>query len=260
MRGSKVKVAVYKLTSCSGCQLQFLNMEEELLSILDKVEFSYFLEASKEVKPGPYDIGFVEGAVSTEHDVEVVKQARRDCRILVAMGACATAGGIQALRNWGDLEEFKASVYPHPEWIEALKNAEPVSAYVKVDYELRGCPVSKERLLSLMKQLLVGKRPYMRRESLCMECKRKGNVCVIVAKGQPCLGPVTQEGCGALCPSFRRGCYSCFGPSLDPQPERLARLFKERLGMSDEEVKLKFMTFTAWSKPFRKVVSGDGGE
>ncbi len=120
--------------------------------------------------------------------------------------------------------------------------------------------MSKERLLSFIKQFLAGKKPYIRRESLCMECKRRGNVCVIVAKGEPCLGPVTQEGCGAICPSFSRGCYSCFGPSIDPQPERLARVFRERLGLREGEVRLKFMAFTAWSKPFRTVVGKYGGK
>ena len=257
MKGKKVKIAVYKFSSCDGCQLQFLNMEEELLDLAERVEFSYFLEANREVKPGPYDIAFIEGSISTPHKEELIKQARKDSKILVAIGACATAGGIQALRNWGKLPEFKEAVYPNPEWIEALDRAHPISDYVKVDYELRGCPVSKERLLSFVKQVLLGKKPYLRRDSLCMECKRKGNVCVVVAYGIPCLGSVTQEGCGALCPAFGRGCYGCFGPSQDPQPLRLATVF-ENLGLSGEEISLKFKTFTGWSEPFRKVVNRYG--
>ena len=257
MNGKKVKVAVYKFSSCDGCQLQFLNMEEELLELAEKIEFSYFLEANREVKPGPYDIAFVEGSISTPREEELIKKARKESKILVAIGACATAGGIQALRNWGNIEEFKRQVYPNPEWIKALGHARPISDYVKVDYELRGCPVSKDRLLSFVKQILLGKTPYLKRDSLCMECKRKGNVCVIVSKGIPCLGPVVQEGCGALCPTYGRGCYGCFGPSSDPRPFELAEVFED-LGLSKNEVATKFKTFTGWSEPFRKVVNKYG--
>lgn len=257
--GKKIKVAVYKFSSCDGCQLQFLNMEDELLLLIDRIEFAYFLEASREVKPGPYDVAFVEGSVSTPHEEELIKEVRKQAKIVVAIGACATAGGIQALRNFGKLEEFKKLVYPNPEWIDALEHARPISDFIKVDYELRGCPVSKERLLSFVKQLLAGRRPVLKRESVCTECKRKGNVCVVVSKGIPCLGPVTQEGCGALCPSFGRGCYGCFGPMIDPKPEALAKRFEE-LGFSRRDIALQFKTFTGWSEPFRKVVIRYGGK
>jgi len=253
MSRRKLRVAVFKLTSCSGCQLQILNMEDELLTLTDAVEFTYFLEASCAASPGPYDVAFIEGSVSTPEQEELVKRVRGESRMLVAIGACATAGGIQALRNWLKLGEVKKLVYPKPEWVEALEHSKPVSEVVKVDYELRGCPVSKERLLSFIKQALLGRKPYLRRESLCMECRRRGNVCVVVAKGLPCLGPVVQEGCGAICPYFGRGCYGCFGPSADARPEALASRLLES-GLTRGEVARLLKSFTGWSRRFRKVV------
>ncbi len=254
---SKLRVAVYKFSSCDGCQLQFLNMEEELLQLTDMVEFALFYEARKAVEPGPYDVAFVEGAVSTTHEIEILKELREGSGILVALGACATAGGIQALRNWANVEEFKKYVYPRPEWIEVLEKVEPLSTYVKVDYEIRGCPVSKEQLLSFVLQLLKGKTPRLPVDSVCLECKRKGNVCVLVTKGIPCLGPVTMSGCGAICPSYGRGCYGCYGPMIDPRPAGLNELFKE-LGVSPKEIRLLFKQFTASAKEFREVHGGYG--
>jgi len=248
----KLKVAVYKFSGCDGCQLQFLNMEEELLQLTDKVEFTMFYEAKRDNKPGPYDVAFVEGAISTPHEVDVVRKLREESDIVVAIGACATYGGIQALRNWANVEEFKRYVYPNPEWIEALKTAEPASAYIKVDYEIYGCPVSKEQLLLFINQLLRHKVPVLPADSLCNECKRKGNVCVIVAKGTPCLGPVTRAGCNAICPTYGRGCYGCYGPMIDPKPELLAEKFKE-LNLTSKEIALLLRQFTNWAKPFREV-------
>ncbi len=256
--GRKLRIAVFKLTSCSGCQLQFLNMEDELLELTDKVEFSHFLEASREVKPGPYDIAFIEGSVSTPDQVVLVERVRRESRVLVALGACATGGGIQALRNWLRYDEVVSAVYPRPEFIKALERSRPVSEVVKVDYELRGCPVSKDRLLSFIKQLMVGRRPYLRRESLCSECRRSGNVCVMIAKGVPCLGPITQEGCGGICPSFGRGCYGCFGPSIDSRVKAFTHRLRE-LGLSDEEVVRLLKGFTSWSKEIREAIKELGG-
>lgn len=253
----KLKVAVYKFSSCDGCQLQFLNMEEELLALTDKVEFTMFYEARRDNKPGPYDVAFVEGAISTPHEVEVVRRLREESEIVVAMGACATAGGIQALRNWADVEEFKKYVYPRPEFIEALRYANPISAYIRVDYEIRGCPVSKEQLLYFVMQLLRGKTPILPVDSVCLECKRKGNACVIVSSRIPCLGPVTMSGCGAICPSYGRGCYGCYGPMIDPKSEILAERFRE-LGISSEDIVLLLRQFTGWAKEFREVSSKYG--
>ncbi|MEM3949222.1 MAG: hypothetical protein QXM76_06470 [Zestosphaera sp.] len=249
----KLKVAVFKFSSCDGCQLQFLNMEEELLRLMDNIEFALFYEARRFAEPGPYDITFVEGSVSTPHQVELLAKLREDSKLVVAVGACATSGGIQALRNWADVEEFKRQVYPRPEWIEVLKNAEPPSKYIRVDYEIRGCPVSKEQLMLFVLQLLKGKTPSLPVDSVCLECKRKGNVCVLVVRGMPCLGPVTMSGCGALCPSYSRGCYGCYGPMADSRPAVLNKRLKE-LNIRPKDIQLLFKQFTGWSKEFRGVI------
>lgn len=249
----KLKVAVHKFSSCDGCQLQLLNLEDELLQLVDLVEFALFYEARSHVEPGPYDISFVEGSISTPHEVHLIKKIREESEVVVAIGACATAGGIQALRNWANIKEFRQYVYPRPEWIEALKNAEPISKYVKVDYEIRGCPVSKDQILGFILQYMKGKIPILPISPLCIECKIVGNVCVLVAKGIPCLGPVTMAGCGALCPSYGRGCYGCYGPSVDSRSKALNKLFKE-LGLKPKDVQLLFNQFTGWMKEFKEVV------
>jgi len=248
---SKVRLAVFKLTSCSGCQQQIIDLGDQLLALLDRIEIAYFLDASSDAKPGPYDVALVEGSVSTPHEEELVKRIRENSRMVVSVGSCATYGGIQALRNWMDFEEVKKAVYEKPELIEALEKSRPVSDFIEVDYAIGGCPANKLQLLSVLKQVLIGRRVYQRGESLCQECKRKGNVCVVVAKGQPCLGPITREGCGALCPSYERGCYGCFGPMVDPQPGALARRFED-LGLSREEAALRIRSITSWSEPIRR--------
>ena len=253
----RIKAAVIKLTSCSGCQLQILNAEDEILEVTRRVEFTHFLELSSDAGPGPYDVAFVEGAVTAPEEMELIKNVRKSSKYVVALGACATAGGIQALRNLASTEEFKKIVYPYPEWIKILDKVRPISEIVKVDYELRGCPVSKDRVIDFIAQMLAGKKPYFKREPLCMECKRKGNICVLIAKGLPCLGPVTQEGCGALCPTYSRGCYGCFGPTKDPKPEELVKVLVRRLGLNKYEALERFKYFTAWAKPFRRIVSGE---
>jgi sulfhydrogenase subunit delta len=216
-------LAVWKFASCDGCQLSLLNCEDDLLRVAGAVRIAYFLEASSATAPGPYDVSLVEGSVTTEHDAERIREVRQLSRRLVAIGACATAGGIQALRNFGDVAEYTSVVYAHPEYISTLKASTPISQHVDVDFELRGCPVDRGQLLEVLAALLHGRRPSIPTHSVCFECKRRGNVCVAVAHGTPCLGPVTQAGCGALCPAVSRGCYGCFGPMETPNTAAMAR-------------------------------------
>ncbi|MCL6503124.1 MAG: oxidoreductase [Pirellulales bacterium] len=210
------RLAVFKFASCDGCQLTVLSLEDELLQLAEAVDICYFLEASSRMEPGPYDVALVEGSVSTEEDLQRILEIRQNSRYLVTIGACATAGGIQALRNWGDHAEFLRCVYAKPEYIRSLAHSTPIAAHVPVDFELRGCPISKQQLLEVLAALLAGRRPKTPEHAVCLECKRRLAVCVAVARGVPCLGPVTQAGCGALCPAFGRGCYGCFGPAAQP--------------------------------------------
>lgn len=208
----KPKVAVYKFSSCDGCQLSLLNLEDELLDLAEAVEIAFFLEATRAVKPGPYDIGIVEGSVTTPEEEKRIAEIRHECKLLIALGTCATAGGIQALRNFTSASRLAEVVYPHPEYLQYLDKATPISNHVQVDLEIWGCPVNKYAVLEAISALLQKRKPNFPAYPVCMECKRRGIVCVMVAQGIPCLGPVTQAGCGALCPANGRGCYGCFGP------------------------------------------------
>ena len=245
------KVAVFKFASCDGCQLSLLDAEDELLLVAGAVEIANFPEASRRVLKGPYDIGLVEGSITTPHDVERVREIRKQCRVLIAIGACATAGGIQALRNWKDVKEFTRTVYASPEYISTLDRSMPVGSYVHVDFELRGCPINKGQLLEVINAYLNKRKPTIPTSSVCMECKLRGTVCVMVAHGTPCLGPATQAGCGAICPTFDRGCYGCFGPMENPNTAALAARF-EALGESRQDILLAFRGFNAYAEAFRK--------
>ncbi|HXF68779.1 MAG TPA: hypothetical protein VNK89_03145 [Thermoflexus sp.] len=247
----KPKLAVWKFASCDGCQLTLLDCEDELLALAGEVEIAYFLEASRAVVRGPYDLSLVEGSISTPEQIEQIHEIRRQSRFLVAIGACATAGGIQALRNFADVRGFLDLVYARPEYIKTLEKSLPASAYVPVDFELRGCPIGKGPLLELLSAFLNGRRPNIPNHSVCIECKRQGIVCVMVAQGIPCLGPVTQAGCGALCPAYRRGCYGCFGPMETPNPTSLGDWFLAR-GMASADLVRLFRTFNAYAPAFKE--------
>ena len=250
-RRSAPTLAVWKFASCDGCQLTLLNCEDELLQLAGAVTIAYFPEATRGVLDGPYDVSLVEGSVTTPEDLERIQQVRQMSRTLVTIGACATAGGIQALRNFADVAEFRSVVYAHPEYLSTLSRSTPISAHVSVDFELRGCPVDKRQLLEVLAAAVQGRTPRIPSYSVCVECKRRGTPCVTVAHGTPCLGPVTQAGCGALCPAFDRGCYGCFGPQDTPNTTGIAdRLLG--LGMSGPEVMRVFRTFNAAAEPFRR--------
>jgi len=246
------KLAVFKFTSCDGCQLSLLDLEEELLAIAGKVEVAYFKEATRTELRGPYDLTLVEGSVSTPEQVQQVQQVRRASRFLVAIGACATAGGIQALRNFEDIQDYLKTVYPRPEHLKTLAESTPISAHVPVDLELQGCPISKHQLLEVVGAYLFGRRPQLPASSVCLECKRRGVICVLVARGLPCLGPVTRAGCGALCPSYHRGCFGCFGPKETPNPGPLSACFKARLGVPSDGLVRAFRLFYANAEAFRQ--------
>jgi coenzyme F420-reducing hydrogenase gamma subunit len=240
--GRKPKLAVWKFASCDGCQLSLLDCEDELLALTGEIEIAQFAEASSAVVKGPYDLSIVEGSVTTPHDAERIREVRRVSRKLVTIGACATAGGIQALRNFASVEDFLSVVYASPEYVSTLETSTPISAHVNVDFELHGCPIDKRQLLEVISAFLAGRRPQISSASVCTECKRRGTVCVMVAHGTPCLGPVTHAGCGAICPSYNRGCYGCFGPMETPNTVSLTRQLRV-LGMSDRAVDRVFRTF-----------------
>lgn len=213
MTAARPKLAVFKFASCDGCQLALLDAEDQLLEVAEKLDVAYFLEASSYRGDGPYDIALVEGSITMADDEKRIRDVRRQSKYLVTIGACATAGGIQALRNWADCGEFLRAVYARPDYISTLRTSTAIADHVPVDFELRGCPIDAHQLLEVIRSLLAGCRPRTPNHSVCLDCKRRGNVCITVAQGVPCLGPVTQTGCGVLCPTYDRGCYGCFGPA-----------------------------------------------
>ncbi|MEL0081420.1 MAG: oxidoreductase [Gammaproteobacteria bacterium] len=243
-------LGVFKLASCDGCQLTLLDCEDELLLLAEQINIVHFPEATSPGQHrGPFDLAIIEGSVSTPEQLEEVQQIRGDARVLITIGACATSGGIQALRNFGDHDEYQRVVYARPEYISSLATSTPVADHVAVDFELRGCPVSKIQLLELITACLQGRTPAINNESVCVECKRNGTVCVMVSQQMPCLGPVTHAGCGAICPAFNRGCFGCYGPKESAATESLAAQIKAQ-GQTDAEIKRLFRLFTAGSEAF----------
>ncbi|MEV0895423.1 oxidoreductase [Actinoplanes sp. NPDC049802] len=241
-------LAVWKFASCDGCQLSLLDCEDELLAVAGRVRIAHFPEATRASEPGPYDISLVEGSITTPGDARRIHEIRAMSRLLITIGACATAGGVQALRNSADVAEYASVVYARPEYLDTLATSTPIAAHVDVDYELHGCPIDRGQLLETIGALLVGREPDLPAHSVCFECKRRENVCVVVAYGEPCLGPVTRAGCGAICPAFRRGCFGCFGPAETPNDEAEAALLRSA-GMSGPDIEQMRHLFDPATEP-----------
>jgi sulfhydrogenase subunit delta len=248
---AKPKLAVWKFASCDGCQLSLLDCEDELLAVAGAVEISNFPEASRAVAKGPYDLSLVEGSITTPHDAERIHKIRRSSKFLVTIGACATAGGIQALRNFKDVRQFTSIVYARPDYIETLNKSTPIADHVFVDFELRGCPINKMQLVEVLNAFLNGRKPNIPHYSACVECKLRGTVCVMVAQGTPCLGPVTQAGCASICPAYNRGCYGCFGPKETPNTASLSARWHV-MGASEPDLVRAFRGFNAYADAFRR--------
>lgn len=249
---SKPKLAVWKFASCDGCQLSLLDCENELLEIVDKVEIANFLEASRRVLPGPYDLSLVEGSITTEHDRKRALEIREKSKFVVTIGACANAGGIQALRNYANLDSYINTVYANPKYIECLDKSLPISQVIPVDFELQGCPISKKQLIEVVTAFAQGQKPKIPQHSVCLECKQNQNPCVLVSQNQPCLGPVTQGGCEALCPSYHRGCFGCYGPKEEAQTIALRDYFIKAQNLSPEKAKQLFQNFYTAAPAFEK--------
>lgn len=247
----KPKLAVWKFASCDGCQLSLLDCEDELLAVADAIEIANFPEASRAVMPPPYDLSLVEGSITTPHDAQRIQEVRRQSKFLVTIGACATSGGIQALRNFKDVKEFINIVYANPEYIDTLATSTAIADHVKVDFELRGCPINKHQLLEVINAFLHNRKPNIATYSVCVECKQRGTPCIMVSHGTPCLGPVTQAGCGAICPAYNRGCYGCFGSMETPNTESLANWLLNK-GMITQDMMRLFRTYNAESPAFKK--------
>ncbi len=250
MNGRKPRLAVFKFASCDGCQLSLLDAEDELLAIAGAVDIVHFLEATSRVEPGPYDVTLVEGSITTPHDAQRIQEVRRQSKFLMTIGACATSGGIQALRNWADCDEYLRAVYARPDYISTLKTSTAIADHVKVDFELRGCPINHHQLVEVLQSLIAGRRPRTPVHSVCLDCKRRGTVCITVARGTPCLGPITQAGCGAICPAYDRGCYGCYGPAAQPNPPSLSNWLIQA-GRPPQQLVPLMRNFNGYAPEFR---------
>jgi len=247
----KPRIGVYKFSSCDGCQLAFLNSGPQLIALAERVDLVHFVEAGINNESAEVDIAFIEGSVSTPAELERIKKIRRHSQYLITIGACATSGGLQALRNGQNIEEWMRTVYASPEFIETLETATAIARHVKVDCEIWGCPVSTEQVYTAIKNLLIGVTPKIERESVCMECKRQGNICILVTQKIPCLGPVTKTGCGALCPSVGRGCYGCYGPKENTNTSSLSNRFVG-FGLMPTTIAKQFAMIYSQEEEFRK--------
>jgi len=251
-------LAVWKFASCDGCQLSLLDCEDELLTLAKVVDIAHFSEMSRASAEGPYDVSLVEGSITTPDDAQRILEIRSSSHLLVTIGACATAGGIQGLRNFAASGAYASAVYAHPEYIDALETSTPIAAHVEVDYELHGCPVDRSQLLEVLTASLAGRTPVIPGHSVCQECKSRGTVCLLVAGDTPCLGPVTRAGCGAICPSMDRGCFGCFGPADTANTASLAAHLRLQ-GMAPVDVSRLFATFNAGAPAFRHEALAQGG-
>ena len=254
MTSTKPRLSVHKFTSCDGCQLAFLNAGEALLLLSELVDITHFAEAGVVDCETPIDIAFIEGSISTPDDTERIQKIRKNSRFLITIGACATAGGIQALRNFADHDKWISAIYASPEHIHSLKTSTPISSHVVVDCELWGCPVNTTQVLEVIRSLLFQATPRIKQESVCMECKRNGNVCVLVTKKSACMGPVTKSGCYALCPSIGRACYACYGPKENANGQSLGNRFLQN-GFSKEIITQQFLHINNQTKAFQKAAN-----
>ncbi len=246
---NKPKVAVHKFASCDGCQLAFLTAGEALLTLAEQVELVHFAEAGPMNPEAEVDIAFIEGSICTPHDEERIRLVRNNSKYLITIGACATAGGLQALRNLADGEQWLTEIYATPEYVNSLATSTPISQHVNVDLELWGCPVNVQQVMNAIRSLLHGAEPAVERDKVCMECKRKQTVCVMVTRGEPCMGPVTRTGCGAICPTLGRDCYACYGPAENINTESLGQEFRE-LGLLPSTIGRRFHFINSGVEPF----------
>lgn len=245
VRSSKVRVAFFDFASCEGCQLTVVDSLQTHLDLLEAVEIVNFREASSERRED-YQIAFVEGSVTRPQDEERLKRIREQAQVLVALGACAHTGCVNALKNLQPLEDVRRYVYgEHAHWYDTYA-ARPLSAVVQVDAFVPGCPIDREEFIEVVKALLVGKKPPIPDYPVCVECKLKQNVCVFHI-GLDCLGPVTRAGCGAICPTYGAGCEGCRG--LIPHPnENAMKEVLDEAGLTLEEIMGRFTMFNAYQK------------
>ncbi len=258
---SKPRVAFFDFSSCEGCQLQIVNLEEAVIDVIKLVDIVAFREAMKE-HSDDYDIAIVEGSITRPMDVERIKKIRENAKILIALGACAHLGGVQRLGNQWTPEENKAEVYSrHPGGPESTGDDNPffekprhlaLDEVVKVDYVIPGCPIDKGEFAKVLIALLTGKKPPIPDYPVCVECKKKENICMFEI-GKFCMGPLARAGCGAACPSAGNECEACRGYVSDPHNNAHMEVLK-KYGLTPQEIMQRNTMFT-----YRYIEEAKGG-
>lgn len=245
----KPHIAVHKFASCDGCQLALLNSGEDLLRLAAQVDILHFAEAGPVDAEAEVDVALVEGSITTAHDIERITAIRAHSRFVMTIGACATSGGLQALRHYADVKQWTSAIYAQPQYIETLATSTPIRDHIRVDFELWGCPVNSRQILTAVSDLLAGVLPKNETNKVCLECKRQNHTCVMVTRGLACLGPVTRTGCGALCPGVGRACYGCYGPAENINSDRLSAQYQS-LGLTPPEIARHFRYFHSTDEKF----------
>lgn len=239
------RLAFFSFTCCEGCQLAVLSCEDELPDILSLVKIVNFREAIDQ-KSDDYDIAFVEGSITRKEEVRKLKKIRKHAKIVVALGACSSTGGLNCLKNRFPMDEVKREVYGKDAGKSERFDTLPTRAIdeiIPVDYYLHGCPISKKEFLHLTTSLLLGKRPDIPNHPVCVECKMAGNICVF-EKGMTCVGPITRAGCEAICVTYGAICWGCRGLVDNPNADAHAETLK-RYGLTVESVMRKFSLYGA---------------
>ncbi|MCX6112504.1 MAG: oxidoreductase [Proteobacteria bacterium] len=204
------------------------------------------------IEEGPFDVALIEGAITEEWQAEQLKKVRSVSKFLVPIGSCAVCGGIPAIKNTSKkAKEMEQKVYKDISNLTSLETR-PIDQIVKVDGYVKGCPMGERDLTELVISLLLNKQPDFLEYCVCVECKLKNNICVLVAYNEPCMGPVTNAGCNALCPSNNRACYSCWGPIRDSNAKALANQFT-KMKLSSDDI---FRKFTEFGQPTKEFEAG----
>ncbi len=248
----RLKLAVFSLTSCDGCQVVLLQAFKQLLQLERYIEISHFPLLKDKNKRGPFDISIVEGSVVNKRDIKKIKQIRKKSKILIALGTCATHGGVQAVKNFMPQDKVVHAVYP-PGFIKDATEVSGIGRHVKVDYEIWGCPPVAEDIVKLLKKLMVGQKPKnINEEPVCVECRALGHECLL-EKGILCLGPITHKGCNAICISAGRGCYGCRGFLNEGNVKQLLKKLTE-MGYSIGQIEDILSVYMSNSKKVKRVI------
>ncbi len=250
----KPAIGIFSFTGCDGCQLELINREEILLDLAKEVDIIHFPLTQENNNDGPYDIAIVEGGITKKEDIQKIKDVREKSKCLIAIGSCAIYGGVPAMKNFLRDDEPELTVYSKTGFVDSIPAA-GIGKYVKVDFNLRGCPPNKDEFIEVVKQVLLGKTPKESSSPVCVECKQNKNPCFLLEK-EFCLGPLTYSGCDAICINNGVPCEGCRGPLDDANIAAEVKLLKT-FGMTEEDVKEKARLFSATAKKYEEIHAPD---